>query len=200
MALQAQNLYISEEDYLAGESASEAKHEYIDGKVYAMAGASKNHQRLCSTLNRLFGNHLSGLPCDVYSSDIKVKTGKSFFYPDIMVVCQDITEHEYYTESPVLIVEVLSKSTRKTDRALKRLAYQNIVTLQEYVLIEQDLVEVEICRRAKHWQPEVYFLGDDAYFASINLTLPVEEIYARVANEDMAEFLKLKAEAAQAEA
>jgi Uma2 family endonuclease len=196
MALQAPQHYLSEEEYLASELLSEIKHEYIDGVAYAMAGASKNHERLSSTLNRLFGNHLSQSPCDVYSSDIKVKVGKNFFYPDIMVVCNDITEHEYYTESPVIIVEVISKSTRRTDRALKRLAYQGITTLQEYVLIEQDIVEIELCRRDNHWQSEVYFLGDNIHFAAIHLTLPVEEIYARVANADMAEFLKVKQEAA----
>jgi Uma2 family endonuclease len=116
-----------------------------------------------------------------------------------MVVCEDKTSHEYYTESPVIIVEILSKSTRRTDRALKRLAYQRLPSLQEYVLIEQDFVEVEICRRAKHWQSEFYFLGDEACFASIDLTLAVVEIYARVANEDMAEFLKAAAQAKPAD-
>jgi Uma2 family endonuclease len=199
MALPASQPYLSEEEYLAGELLSDVKHEYIDGVAYAMAGASKNHQRLCSTINRLFGNHLSGRPCDVYSSDVKVKAGQDFFYPDVMVVCEDKTSHEYYTESPVIIVEILSKSTRRTDRALKRLAYQRLPSLQEYVLIEQDFVEVEICRRAKHWQSEFYFLGDEACFASIDLTLAVVEIYARVANEDMAEFLKAAAQAKPAD-
>lgn len=198
MVAQLSHVYISEEEYLAEELLRETKHEYIDGVVYAMAGASKNHQRICSNVTRLFGNHMQGKPCDVYSSDVKVKAGRKFFYPDVMVVCTDVTAHEYYTESPVLVVEVLSKSTRRKDKTLKRLAYQNLASLQEYVLIEQDYVEITVYRRCEHWQPEYYYLGDEAYFASLDLKLPVEAVYARVENEDMAEFLKGKAEAGAA--
>ena len=89
----------------------------------------------------------------------------------------------------MIIVKVLSKSTRRTDQTLKRQAYQRLPSLQEYVLIEQDFVDVEICRRTNHWQSEHYYLGDEAYFSSIDLYLPVEAIYARVANPDMQEFL-----------
>ncbi|MFM8332870.1 MAG: Uma2 family endonuclease, partial [Candidatus Methylumidiphilus sp.] len=162
MAAHAPKIYISESEYLAGERVSEVKHELIGGVAYAMAGAKKNHERIISALVRLFGNQLLDTPCDVYASDLKVKVAEDFFYPDIMVVCDDKTEHEYYTESPLLIVEVLSKSTRKTDETLKRLAYQSLPSLQEYVLIEQDFVDVEICRRSRQWQSEHYFLGDAA--------------------------------------
>ena len=192
MALQATHQTITEEEYLAGELISEVKHEYIDGAVYAMAGASANHGRIVANLVGKLLVHLENTPCEPFFSDMKVKAGKNFFYPDVIVDCHNEDGDAYFTTAPVLIVEVLSKSTRKTDKALKRLAYQAISTLQEYVLIEQDLVDVEVCRRGNHWQPEHYFLGDEVYFASIGLSVPAEEIYARVANEDMADFLKLK--------
>ena len=192
MALQATHQIITEEEYLACELISEVKHEYIDGAVYAMAGASANHGRIVANLVGKLLVHLENTPCEPFFSDMKVKAGKNFFYPDVIVDCHNEDGDAYYTTAPILIVEVLSKSTRKTDKALKRLAYQAISTLQEYVLIEQDLVDVEVCRRGNHWQPEHYFLGDEVNFASIGLGVPTEEIYARVANEDMADFLKLK--------
>jgi Uma2 family endonuclease len=85
---------------------------------------------------------------------------------------------------------VLSSSTQRKDRTLKRLAYQSLPSLQEYVLIEQDFVEVEISRRSTHWNSQHYFLGDDVYFESLDFTLPVTEIYRRVDNDEMREFLQ----------
>ncbi len=181
-------LKISEQEYLAGELVSEIKHEYIDGIPYAMAGASKNHQRITGNLFSALLIHLKNTPCDVFASDIKVKAGHNFFYPDVIVICEDETDDEYYTESPSLIVEVLSKSTRKTDHSLKRLAYQNLPSLQEYALIEQDFVDIEVCRRNRHWQSEHYFLGDEVYFSSLELHIPVADIYTRVKNDDMQAF------------
>ncbi len=93
------------------------------------------------------------------------------------------------TKTPRLIVEVLSKSTRRTDETIKRLAYMQIETLQEYVLIEQDFVQIEVIRRSAGWLPEHYYLGEEVVFDSIALTLAVEEIYDRVHNEDMVEWL-----------
>lgn len=186
---QQKHSFISQEEYLAGELISAVKHEYIEGNVYAMAGASKNHQRIIANISSALWTHLKDTPCDVFSSDIKIKAANNFFYPDVMVVCEDKTDNDYYTESPVIILEVLSKSTRRTDQSLKRRAYQNLPSLNEYVLIEQDFVDVEICRRANHWQSEHHFLGDQVYFAAIDLFMPVETIYARVVNEDMQEFL-----------
>ncbi len=90
-----------------------------------------------------------------------------------------------YRNASPLIVEVVSQSTRKKDNTLKRLSYQNIFSLEEYVLIEQNFVDVEICRRSNHWRSEHYYLGDEVHFASIDLALPVEAIYARVMNDDM---------------
>lgn len=189
MALKPELNFISEQDYLAGELISKIKHEYINGDVYAMAGASANHSRITVNMVQKLGNHLENTLCEPFSADMKVKAGNDFFYPDVIVVCHHHNHDSYYTESPIIIVEVLSKSTRRIDQTLKRQAYQRLLSLQEYVLIEQDFVDVEICRRANHWQSEHYYLGDEVYFSSIDLYLLVEAIYARVANTDMQEFL-----------
>jgi Uma2 family endonuclease len=181
--------WISVADYLQGELISDVKHEYIDGCVYAMAGASKNHERLSGNMYRKLGNHLEGNPCEPFSSDIKVKAGQAFFYPDVTVVCEDNSDNEYYTETPVIIVEVLSKSTRRMDETTKKTAYQTIPTLKEYVLIEQDIVDVEVCRRSEGWVSKHYFLGDEVTFESVGLTLPVEDIYYRVDNDEVKSFL-----------
>lgn len=194
MSVPLQHLLISEHDYLAGELESAVKHEYIAGEVYAMAGASINHQRLTATLARMIGNRLEGSRCDVLSSDIKVKVDDCFFYPDILVVCGDVDGQNTYTDVPIFIVEVLSKSTRRLDHTLKRRLYQQLPSLQEYVLIEQDFVDIEVCRRSNHWQSEHYFLGDEVHFAAVDLALSVESIYARVDNQDMRDFLQQQAE------
>lgn len=189
MALKlAQSHYISEAEYLAGELISEIKHEYIGGEVYAMAGASRSHNIIASNIARKFGNHLENTPCITFSSDMKVKANGDFFYPDVSVVCDDLQGDDYYTESPIIIVEVLSKSTRRRDKSTKFQAYKTLPSLQEYVLIDQDFVEIEVCRKSANWFPARYFLGDEVTFESIGLTLSVADIYQRVENEEMQEY------------
>ena len=91
--------FISVADYLQGELSSDTKHEYLEGRVYAMAGASKNHQRIITNVVRTFSEHLKNTPCDTYASDIKIRIGDlAFFYPDVIVTCEDDTENTYYTE------------------------------------------------------------------------------------------------------
>jgi len=181
--------WISIEDYLAGEMVSEIKHEYVDGQVFAMSGASRNHDRIALNIGAELRTYLRGKPCEPFTSDVKVKVGKHFFYPDSMVVCEELDPHQYYSETPVLIVEVLSKSTRRNDETLKRRLYQTIPTLKEYVLIEQDIVDVEVCRRSEGWVSNHYFMGDDVWFESVDFLLSVLDIYMRVENEDVQTYL-----------
>lgn len=180
---------IREEDYLQGELRAEFKHEYIDGEVYAMAGASEYHNLLSTNILTEFKNQLKGKPCKVFMADMKVKTKQCFFYPDVMVVCQTDNEHAYYKTLPVIIVEVLAKSTRRFDQMIKRLHYQNITTLEEYVLIEQDKGEIQVFSRKDAWQPSFYYLGDEITFYSLAVTVRVEDIYYQVNNEDVLAFL-----------
>lgn len=188
---------ISPEDYLKGEPLSEVKHELIDGHVYAMAGASANHERISVNVLRKFGNHLENTPCEPFGSDMKVRVGSNFFYPDATVDCHFDDSEPYFTETPIIIVEVLSRSTRRTDETVKLMSYINIPTLQEYVLIQQDFADIQVIRRSEGWLPKHYFLGDEITFESIGLTLPVEDIYYRVQNDDVVEFLNNKAKAGE---
>lgn len=185
---------LSPEDYLQGELSSEIKHEYVDGQAYAMAGASPNHNTIAINLVSEFRAHLKNTPCRPFASDIKVKTPLgNYRYPDVLVVCDDdFGQDGYVTQTPRIIIEVISKSTRKTDEQIKRIEYINIPTLQEYVIVEQDYVDVAVFRRSDSWRPTNYFLGDEIHFESIDLTLAVEEIYLNVQNEDMFELLAKK--------
>jgi len=189
--------HITEDEYLQGELISETKHEYIDGYVYAMTGATTKHNLISK--NVLYGLENSlrekKSPCDVFPSDMKVKISDattSFFYPDVMVVCEQNKGDDYYQTSPAIIVEVLSKSTRKKDLASKRLYYFNIPSLEEYVVIEQDICQVIVFRKNDGWKSTFYFLGDEIRFDSIDTTLSVEDFYYHVDNSEMLNFLKEK--------
>lgn len=187
-----QTSYITEKDYLQQEQRSEIKHEYIDGQVYAMAGAKASHNRIVGNFYRKAGNHLENKLCQPYMSDMQVKIASKYFYPDVLVDCSNLSDDSTFTETPILIVEVLSKSTRRTDETTKRMAYMQIETLLEYVLVEQDFVQIEIMRKNQHWQSFKYYLGDEIHFESIGLCLKVEELYERVQNTDMFEWLANK--------
>ncbi len=183
---------ISEQEYLDDEKISPVKYEYVDGHVYAMAGAHANHNTIAINMGSEFKNHLKGKSCRAYMSDMKVRlnNGTKYYYPDVLVNCPAITG--YFTENPILLVEVLSDSTRRIDETEKRLAYMQIESLEEYVLIAQDFVQIEVIRKSDGWKSSKYFLGDEVTFSSIGLTLPVADIYEGVDNADMAEWLKQK--------
>ncbi|MGD7035674.1 Uma2 family endonuclease [Methylotuvimicrobium buryatense] len=85
------------------------------------------------------------------------QSGANFFYPDVSVDCDFDESQPYYVQSPIIIVEVLSKATRKMDETVKLLSYINIPSLQEYVLIEQDFVDIQVIRRNESWLPRHYF-------------------------------------------
>ncbi|MBU0654569.1 MAG: Uma2 family endonuclease [Gammaproteobacteria bacterium] len=186
--------YISVEDYLAGERDSEVKHEYVDGQVYAMAGASVRHNLIAGNLYALLWNHLRDASCFPLTSDMLLKTNKTKFrYPDLMVVCEgDSSDDDYIREQPVLVVEVLSRSTRRKDKTEKRTEYLALPSVQEYVLVEQEYAEVEVQRRRSHWQPEYFYLGQELMLESVNVSLSIEELYRRVDNADVKAYLEEK--------
>ena len=190
---------ISEEAYFALERQTGIRHEFMDGYVYAMVGGSLNHAMLVGTLSREIGNHLKGKPCRVFAESTKVKipslrSGESrFFYPDVVVDCTIEKADGNMLTTPVLVVEVLSASTHKHDETTKFQVYAGIPTLQEYILVEQSSVRIEIQRRRTNWSIEKFFLGDSITMESIGLTLAVEDIYDRIDNEEMQEWLVEKA-------
>lgn len=196
----AEHYRLSEQDYLASEPDSPIKHEYIDGEVYAMAGASANHNLICVNIVTALNVHLKGKPCRPFASDMKVKIGSRYFYPDVLVDCSEYAGDDQFTETPTLIVEVLSKSTRRMDETTKRSSYMQIASLQEYLLIEQDIVDIEVVRRSNGWRSEHFFMGDQLTLESVGLTLSVAEIYDRVKNADVTDWLLQQAAEADAAA
>lgn len=191
MPLVKQQNQLSVEDYLEGERQSEIRHEFADGFVYAMAGASINHNQITANLLTNLAIHLRGTSCRPFSSDLLVRTSKDHYrYPDVSVVCDDQFLDDYSTDSPVLLVEVLSKGTHQLDRQIKRLEYIKLPSLQEYVLIEQERVEVEVFRRSQGWQPSYYYWDDIIALESVGLSLSVQAIYEQVKNGDVEELLQ----------
>ncbi len=173
--------FLEVEEYLRNEKRSEVRHELVRGAVYTMVGSSNAHNLIAGSLYAGLRLVLKGSPCGVYMSDMKVRVADDFFYPDLVVSCQPQEPVFYYVAEPTLIIEVLSPSTEARDRLDKRVAYQSLKSLQEYALIAQDKVSVEIIRRvADGWEVERCSHGDALQFRSVNFTCPVEAIYADV--------------------
>ncbi len=184
MAVPQEKLFISVGDYLEGEKVAKVRHEYVDGQVFAMAGESKRHNKIAGRIFRKLGEHLEDSNCDVYFESIKVSASSfKFYYPDVVVVCRDNSEDEYVLTNPRLIVEILSPSTERTDRAEKLLAYKKIESLEEYVIVAQDRVFVQVHRRqdADNWTAENFLeLSDEITLTSVNCLLKVADIYQNI--------------------
>jgi Uma2 family endonuclease len=195
MSSTAMNTQLTEQAYLEGEVLAQIKHEYIEGAAYLMAGASKNHNLISGNIFAEFRQQLKGKTCTPFIADMKVKAGTNIYYPDVMVVCEaDDADTKLVLHAPTIIVEVLSSGTRKYDMTAKKMAYLNVPSLQEYLLIEQDRCEVEVFRCSESWASTYYVLGDVITFDSIGVSVAVEEIYDRIDNEDIALFLKQKSQ------
>lgn len=133
--------YISEQAYLESEKAAKQRHEYVDGQIFLMAGASRRHNDIAVNITTTLRLAARSTPCRVNASDVKVRIGKrkSYYYPDVVVSCTaDDDADEYYLEKPCLIVEILSKSTEWKDYNEKLLAYQAIASLKAYLTVSQD--------------------------------------------------------------
>ncbi|MGE5155122.1 MAG: Uma2 family endonuclease [Bdellovibrio bacteriovorus] len=171
-------------EYLEGEKSAAERHEFVNGAVFAMTGASKTHNRLTKRLARLFDDRLAGRPCEAFGTDVKVRVqglnDDRFYYPDLHVECAPFTPHEYYSEHPVLILEVLSNSTERGDRSDKFYAYRRLSSLMEYILVAQDACRVEVYRRATGWDLEVFGTGERFRLDALDDELGVDEIYTDI--------------------
>ncbi len=174
-------LKLSVEDYLEGEKVTEIRHEYVDGEVYAMAGVSKNHNRINRRLLDAIQDKLKGSECETFFVDVKVQVKKlnRFYYPDLVVVCGEDTESDYVITKPTIIVEILSPSTAGTDRREKLFAYQEIESLQEYLMIEQDTPHAELYRRRDDglWSWIVFEPDEDLELDAIKFATPLRDLY-----------------------
>ncbi|MBO0614861.1 Uma2 family endonuclease [Thiothrix fructosivorans] len=179
--------YITEQAYLEGEKTAEFRHEYVDGQIYAMAGTSRRHNRIALNIVRhLPLQRQDGTPCDVYSSDVKVRASKrkSFYYPDVVLTCTPDNADAYYVEQPCLIVEVTSKSTDWKDRSEKLLAYQALESLQAYLIVAQDKPHVTFYYRQADdgtwWVAAFEDLDQEITLPCLDTPLALADIYAGV--------------------
>ncbi len=179
----------SPEEYLAFERKSETKHEYLDGQIYAMAGASPTHNQLCFNLAGEIHQAIKNSSCIGYTSDQKVRTDLQdlFSYPDLTIVCGEPSFHDQQQDvilNPTVIVEVLSPRTETYDRSTKLDRYQNIRSLTDYILITQNRPCVEHYVRQKgkrQWLLTIETdLNAEIEIASIKCKLKLRDIYNRV--------------------
>lgn len=176
---------LSVEEYLEGEQFSEIRHEYIGGELYAMAGGSDAHNLISLTWASALRQHLRGGSCRVFMADVKARlliaSEDIFYYPDVMVACDSRDTDAYFKRFPKVLIEVLSETTERTDRREKFGSYIQIPTLEEYVLVAQDKMEVTIFRRSNQWNAEVFRLPEqEAHLVSLNFKLPLRDIYEGV--------------------
>jgi Uma2 family endonuclease len=185
MATFPQQPYMTVEDYFElCRNNPDVRYEYIDGQVTMLAGGSLNHSRIATNINGSLRALLRGGPCQTFTSDAALQVAKGrYVLPDIAVTC-DKRDHQdnEYLQYPCLIFEVLSPSTEKADRGRKFSYYRNMPTIREYVLVNSLEVSVELFRREKStlWTLHFFGIDDEITFASVGVTLSVQEIYENV--------------------
>lgn len=177
--------------FLDWEATQPERHEYVRGEVFAMTGASLNHNRVALNLHGLLRAHLRGSPCEVFASDVQVRVdaADAVFYPDLVITCSaDDRQQQRTLREPVLIVEVLSPSTAGYDLGAKFAHYRRLASLQEYVTIDPDAPLVQVFRRSPDgWTLHAAEAGDTVGFASIDLCVPIAAVYEDVRFEPPAD-------------
>ncbi len=185
------------EEYLEFEKTSLARHEFVDGQIYVMDGDSKNHNWIAGVLGSILNKRLADSHYEAFIENVKLKVRPTlFYYPDVVVTCGPVDvddEDDYVIDDPVLVVEVLSKSTARIDRTEKLREYQYLPNLREYVIVSQHRVQVEIYRHqtaGEEWSKQVYSdlqsqvhfdsIGASVTFDSIGASVTLAEIYRRV--------------------
>jgi len=183
MALLQTDEMISVEEYLSGELIAETKHEYLGGAVHAMAGAKVGHNRAAGNVFRSLGNSLDGKPCEPFGSDMKVRIElpeqTRFYYPDVMVVCDSLGDDDSYQDKPVVVVEVLSESTKRVDMGEKRAAYRAISTLRVLLFVDPERPHVTVDRRRENGGFNTEF------YTALDQVIPLPEVSAELRMKDI---------------
>jgi Uma2 family endonuclease len=174
--------YLSPVEYLQGEETSPIKHEYRDGEVYAMAGASNTHVIITLNIASLLRNHLRGRGCQAYIADTKahIESINTYYYPDVIVSCdQKDTAFNNFLRYPCLIIEVLSASTEAYDRGGKFRMYRNNSVLKDYLLVSSTSIEMDLYHQKNNgeWVIINYKEGDTIALKSINFSFAIEQVY-----------------------
>jgi Uma2 family endonuclease len=197
MATPQSRIYFTEEEYLAIERSSEERHEYIDGRIFAMTGESDQHGEICVNLIGHLFAQLSGKPCRARAQNTKVRSGPEpkssqnpegfYSYPDVLVVCGERKFHDEYQDvllNPNVIIEVLSKSTEAFDRGEKFIRYRTwLPTLSDYILVSQDRPMIEHYRRQSDGEwilSTMDGLDAELKIESIGCSLKLNDVYDSV--------------------
>ncbi len=170
-------------EYLAFERQSEARHEYDGGELRLMAGASRRHNIISLNIASFLREQLRGKPCRPFMNDMRVwiEAAQRYFYPDIAVICgtEPFVEEDIAADATV-IIEVLSDSTEAFDRGKKFEFYQQLPSLQDYVLVSQDHIRLEHFHKLAHneWRYLALNKAEDIlYLDAVGVQLPLKEIY-----------------------
>lgn len=174
---------ISAANYLAADNDGAWRHEFVNGAVYAMAGASDRHNLIRGNLAAYLLDRVPDT-CQVFSAEMKlqIKTNEQerYYYPDVFVACDPTDRDPYVRKFASLVIEVLSPGTERIDRAEKFQAYQANAAVLEYALLSQDAIELELFRRRTSWQREFYVQDNTVTFESVGVTTNVSTFYRRV--------------------
>ncbi len=174
---------MTEQEYLQAEEKATVRHEYVDGYVFAMSGATEAHNVISGNLFSVIHSHLRGGPCRAFQNDMKVRvqSARSYYYPDIMVTCEAFEPKSVFKISPTLLIEVLSPSTAQIDQREKLIAYQKIGSLREYVIVHQQRQHVEMYRKNVdgQWEHIIPTLAEGLVLESLSapLQIPFNTIY-----------------------
>jgi Uma2 family endonuclease len=185
MALPAEAPVLSPDEYLRWETCQMEKHEYVNGEVFAMGGASRRHVTVSGNLFATLNELLAGTPCRSYMADMKIEvaTKNSFFYPDVFVTCHSDDHHaELVMSHPVLVAEVLSPSTAAYDRGDKFIAYRSLPSLKEYLLIDPDHRQVELFRKGENglWVLHDFIPNQTLQLTSVGAEISWEHLFRNV--------------------
>lgn len=181
---------LSAQEYLALEESASMRHEFVNGRIFAMAGGTLAHNAISLNIASLLKTKLRGAGCNVFISDVKLHIANlnSFYYPDVVVHCGKVDPKSVMVTEPVLIFEVLSSSTSQIDRREKLIAYQSIDSLQAYVIVQQSRKCLTVYRRVKaDWTKQELEADDELELmvgSRCKSALSVSEIYEGVEFDD----------------
>lgn len=187
MAMRQPSYHYSIEEYLMVESALNIRHEYMDGQIYAMTGGTERHAKIMANINGELRTVFKGKStCFSYQSELKISVRKGFYtYPDVSVICGEVildTLEPNAVTNPSVLVEVLSPSTASYDKTTKWLEYQQIATLQDYLIVEQATAGItRYSRQPSGWLIQTYDdLNQRLMLPSVNVELLMADIYYAV--------------------
>jgi Uma2 family endonuclease len=185
MIANLQEFYLTPEEYFIWEDQQEFKHEYIDGRVFAMTGGTLPHNEVTLNLYAFLRNHPNLKNCKTFVADAKLGVSEKgpFFYPDLAVTCDSRDQKaRRFIQYPCLIAEALSPSTEALDRGAKFMQYRKIGTLREYLLIDPTQIAVELFRLNAQgkWELTTYTTGAEIYLESLGVGVAIDLLYENI--------------------